>query len=170
MKKKIIIIVLLLIVLAAGFVFSQTVLKPKHVHYHAGFQVYKDEKQVDFSDFKYMHELPCTINGKPLEGQVVDEQLEKAHLHDQTGDVVHVHREDALWRDLFTNIKFPVGDDAIVYIDGRKVSNFLDQQIIPYTSAVILIGKHADDKKYLEESVKKDYIQKVEKKSETCSS
>src|ERR1700730_17097255 len=100
--KKIIIAFLIFAILAATavIILPKTILKPKPVHFHAGFQVYVDDKLQDFSDFKYMHEAPCTVNGKPLTNNHVDEQIEKAHLHDQIGDVVHVHRLGATWSDL----------------------------------------------------------------------
>lgn len=170
MKKIIAGSVVLLVLIFTAFFLQKNVIKPKPIHIHAGFQVYKDDKLLDFSDFKYMHEAPCTVDGKPLEDAHVDEQLEKAHLHDHTGDVVHVHRKDALWNDLFANIKYPIDEKAVVYIDGKRVNNFLDLEIKPYTSTVIFIGNHSDDQKYLKDAVEKEYIQKIEKKSETCSS
>lgn len=165
--KRVIIIFLLAII--TGLILSQTIIKPKHIHIHAGFQVYLDGKLQDFSDFKYMHEKPCTIDGKPLEGARTDEQLEKAHLHDQTGDIVHSHRDNAVWRDLFINLKYPIDKDAVVYINREKVEDFLSKKIKPYESAVIFLGKHTDDLKVLKNALKKDYILKIEKKSETCS-
>lgn len=170
MKKVISIIFVFIFIAAGGFALSQALDKPEPIHIHAGFQVYKDEKLQDFSDFKYMHELPCTVNGKPVEGAKVDEQKEKAHLHDQTGDVVHVHRKGARWSDLFTNINYTIDKNAAVYINGKKIDKFLEREIQPYESVVIFLGKTKDEQKYLKDAVKKDYIEKVENKSETCSS
>ncbi|HSW48045.1 MAG TPA: hypothetical protein VLG67_03090 [Candidatus Saccharimonadales bacterium] len=168
--KKIVLAVLILLI-GIGVVLSQTVFKSKPVHFHAGFQVYVDDKLQSFSDFKYMDETPCTKNGKPLPDVHEDEQMEKAHLHDQIGDVVHVHRENATWGDLFKNIKYPIdGQKATAYIDGEKVDDFLTIEIEPYDSLVVFVGKHTDDKNYLKNAVKKDYIKQTEKKSETCSS
>ncbi len=173
MMKKIsigIALCLLIIAVAGYYLLTQTLLKPKPVHFHAGFHVYVDDKLQDFSDFKYMHEKPCTLHGKPVDDND-DEQIEKAHLHDQIGDVVHVHRTGATWGDLFINIHYSVDEgNAVAYVNGVKVDNILKQTIKPYDSLVLFIGKHTDDKKYLEKAVKKDYIQRVEKKSEFCSS
>ncbi len=172
MKKKLLIIFSILIVLVAAaiIVLPQTVFKPAPIHIHAGFQVYNNEKLQDFSDFKYMHEMPCTVNGKPIEGAHPDEQLERAHLHDQNGDVVHVHRKGATWKDLFTNIKYPIDQNAVAYDNGKKIDNFLNTEIKPYESLVIFEGNHKDDQKYLKKAVTKDRIREVEKGSETCSS
>lgn len=171
MKKVIIAVWAFFLILSVAIIALQvTVLKPKHVHIHAGFQVYKDSKLQDFSDFKYMHEMPCTVNGKPVEGQK-DEQMEKAHLHDRTGDVVHVHRDNAKWRDLFTNIKYSIDEKNLTaYINGKVTINFLDQRIGPYQSVVIFLGKNDNEKDLLKKVVKKDRIQQVERKSENCAS
>lgn len=171
MKKILLIAGTVLIITAISFALSQTVFKPKPVHYHAAFQIYNDEKLQDLSGFKYMHQMPCTVNGKPVEGHKEDEQMEKAHLHDQIGDVVHVHRNGAKWKDLFINIKYPLKKESITaYINGVKTDNFLEQKIEPYQSIVIFSGKHTDDKKYLNKSLKKEYIEKVEKRSDNCGS
>lgn len=172
MKKKLLIVLGLLLVFmtSAIIVLSQTVFKPQPIHIHAGYQVYKDEKLQNFSDFKYMHEMPCTVNGKPIEGAKVDEQQEKAHLHDQNGDVVHVHRKGATWRDLFMNIKYPINESAVAYINGQKIENFLDREIIPYESVVIFEGKHTKDQELLKKAVTKKRIIEVENSSEYCSS
>lgn len=169
MKKILIALVVVLILVIIGYFILPRFISPKDkVHYHAGFQVYVDDKLQDFSDWKYMHEKPCSVDGKPIDSHE-DEQIEKAHLHDQTGDVVHVHREGAKWKDLFTNIKYPINDkNLVVYVDGKKVEDFLNKSIEPYESVVIFIGSHKDDEKYLKNAVKRDYIEKIEKKSETC--
>jgi len=61
--------------------------KPTKIHYHAGFQVYVDGVKQDFSADKYMKVDPCTIAPKTA----ADVQLDKGHLHDKVGDVVHIH-------------------------------------------------------------------------------
>ncbi len=96
--KKIIAGILFLI---AVLVIAPKFIKPKDLHFHAGFQVYVDDKLQDFSDNKYMDETPCTKNGKPLPDVKVDDQLEKAHMHDHKGYIVHVHRKGSNWSDLF---------------------------------------------------------------------
>jgi hypothetical protein len=172
MKRRIALIATVLVVLTAVaiIVLPQTLLKPKPIHIHAGFQVYKDGKQQDFSDFKYMHEAPCSIDGKPIEGAPVDEQMEKAHLHDQVGDVVHVHRNGAKWKDLFMNIKYPIQQDAVAYINGQKVENFLEKDIVSYESVLLFEGKVGDVAALTKKAVTKDHIVEIEGRSETCGS
>lgn len=172
MKKRLGIIAVLVIIVmsAAALILPQTLLKPKPVHFHAGFQVYKDGEMQDFSDFKYMHEAPCSIDGKPIEGAKVDEQLEKAHLHDQVGDVVHAHRTGGTWKDLFMNIKYPIQQNAVAYNNGQKVDNFLDKEIVSYESLVIFEGKPGNVEELTKKAVTKDHIVEIEGRSETCGS
>src|SRR3989344_8557320 len=70
------------------------------VHFHAAFHLYENNSLKDFGEFKYMHISKCTEDQEHVDE---DPQLEKAHLHDNIGDVVHVHRNNATWGDLFFN-------------------------------------------------------------------
>jgi hypothetical protein len=139
----------------------------KPIHFHAGFIVLKDNKQVDFSNIKYMHTKPCgntTVEHTDPE----EEQIEKAHLHDYVGDVVHVHRKGATWGDLFTNLKYPLDYAHVTaYINGQKTTNVQQFPIRAYDSLVVFIGKN-DIKLGLTKAVKKSHMQQVEKKSDNC--
>lgn len=152
----------------AGINWYQNHSKPKAIHIHAGFQVYIDNKLQNFSKAEYMKESPCTISGKHEEH--VDEQLEKAHLHDRVGNVVHVHRESATWADLFTNIKYKFSENKAIksFVNGREVKNIFAEKIKAYDSVVIFVGENTDEKGRLEKAVTKKEIQKVESKSESC--
>lgn len=137
---------------------------PKELHYHAGFVVFENNKKVDFSDFKYMSVKPCSVKET---SEPEDDQMEKAHLHDNVGDVVHVHRENAYWHDLFTNLKYPIDYSKTTgYINGKEVADWQNQKIQSYDSLVVFIGEN--DKKHLKEAVTKEHIQLTEKKSENC--
>ena len=87
------------------------------IHYHAGFKVYTDGQLEDFSQIKYMSVLACEVD-EEIEYEEND-QLEKAHLHDEVGEVVHVEAEGAKWKDLFQNInyKFDSKNDPEIYWD-----------------------------------------------------
>lgn len=138
------------------------------VHYHAGFKVYINNELQDFSKVVYMHSSPCVLNEdeKPEE----DPQIEKAHLHDYIGDVVHVHREGGVWSDLFKNIKFPLPEGATVsgYINGSAIENILNYPIKSNDSLILTIGD--SQKVDLNSYVSLDHIKEVEKKSESCGS
>lgn len=138
------------------------------VHYHAGFRVYRDDQLQDYSGYQYMNYTPCSEHDKKKSAAA--EQIEKAHLHDGVGDVVHVHREGAVWGDLFKNIKAELPDNETVvgYIDGQRVEEIKTEPIEPYTTAVILIGMSEASRSG--ERVAKDHIEEVERKSELCGS
>lgn len=168
MKKKLLLLLipLFLLILGGAYVYKQMT---KPIHYHAGFQVYVDGTLQDFSDWKYMHTLPCNADGKVTKGE---EQIDKAHLHDRVGDVVHVHTGGALWRDLFINIQFPIDAKKITgaYIDGKPVNDILTQPIKEYQSVVIILGDASKKDDYLKKAVTVDHIKQAEKRSENCGS
>lgn len=167
MKNKLVLLSGVILIFVLGAIFSTKFFPKREIHYHAGFQIYLDGKLQDFSNAKYMSIKLCEEEKKEHEK---DEQLEKAHLHDGVGDVVHVEAEDAKWLDLFKNIKYKIGPSKRVegYVNGKKVENILDYPIKAYDSAVIFIGKVDHREERLKQSVKKEYIKKVEKKSESC--
>ena len=137
----------------------------QEVHFHAGFIVYEDNQQLDFSDMKYMHIEPCTLDGHEEEE---DDQAEKAHLHDSIGDVVHVHRENAVWNDFFTNIEYQLKLPVTGYVDGTFYENILDEKITPFESVVILSGENTDIETKIHRAVSIDHIRKVEESTESC--
>ncbi len=165
MKKIATVLVLILIGFGLALIQAKRE-KVQKIHYHAGFQVYKDDKLVNFSDLKYMDVKPCTVSGKAIDSG--NDQLEKAHLHDLVGDVVHVHRNNAIWADLFKNIKYDVPKGSQGYVNGQKTSDILTYPIKPYDSVIIFIGSHKDIKEYLPKAVSKAHIQDIEKHSEAC--
>lgn len=169
MKKWIISVIVVVIVAGvsfAGVKAYKAMTTPDKVHYHAGLVVFENNKKLDFSGNKYMYIKPCSAKGEEIEGEN-DEQLEKAHLHDNVGDLVHVELGGAIWKDLFTNIKFPIDYSKVIgYVNGKKVENFQDQPIRNFDSLVVFIGKN--DTRLLSQAVKKEYIEAEAKKSKTC--
>lgn len=151
-----------------GYFVAQRVFLPAKLHYHAGFVVFENNKKLDFSDNKYMNLKPCSLDQKD-DDSPEEIQLEKAHLHDNVGDVVHVEREGAKWNDLFSNLKLAVNyANTTAYVNGQKVANWQSRRINPYESLVIFIGDI--DIKYLKEAVTKEYMMEKEKKSDGCGS
>ena len=142
-------------------------LKTSHkeeVHHHAAFQIYIDGKLQDYTDIKYMSLVPCTDD----EHQVKTE--DSVHLHDNIGDVVHVHKQGAVWNDLFKYIKLNTdsGKEITGYVNGKEMSDIMNEPINAYDSLVLLVGSHGDVKSYLDKALKKEYIEDVETKSGLC--
>lgn len=161
-------VIIVIVLLSSGiFYFQSRKSVPQKVHYHAGFLVYVDGKLQDFSGLRYMNEEFCRLTPKELTSY--DIQKEKAHLHDGVGDVVHVHREGAVWMDLFKNIGFIIPNSKTIrgYLNGKLIENILNQPIKPYDSVVIVIG--SEKRVNLENYVSREHIKKIEKKSEGCS-
>lgn len=169
MNKKFLLFVISVIVLLFGvgiFVRAQKLFIPQKTHSHAGFVVFQNDKKLDFSDMKYMSVEPCVLNNK-REDSAEDIQIEKAHLHDNVGDLVHVERTGPIWKDLFTNIHYSLNYAKTTgYINGKQVNNYQFQSIKPFDSLVVFIGK--SDQKLLAQAVTKGYMIKMAKKSTTC--
>lgn len=164
MKRFFIIGIILLIIIFGVVFLAKNLSKPKVVHFHAGFQVYKNGVLQDYSGFQYMSLLPC---GK-VYTDPADEQLEKAHLHNNIGDVVHVHREGATWGDLLKNINVSFAIPPTGYINGEKIATILSQPIRPYDSLILFEGKHKAVSEYLPHAVSIKHIKLIEKISENC--
>lgn len=147
-----IVIALILSGLVAYRIYMST--KNEHVHYHAGFVVYINGVKQDYSDYQYMNFTPCSEHAQKKSKK--EEQIEKAHLHDGVGDVVHVHRDGGTWVDLFENIK----------VDLPGENEILKQVIEPNSSVVIEIGSEVENP----EKVSTEHIKEVEAKSELCGS
>ncbi|SRR5258708_6524102 len=166
MKRLVLFFIILLLITSLSAYAIRVAIKPKSIHYHAGFHVYVDGKLQDFSADTYMSLIPCgTVSKNPK-----IEQLEKAHLHDNVGDVVHVHRKHVIWNDLFKNINFPIDTTKPPegYINSKKVAAPLQQPITAYDSLVLFIGTHGKVDNYLQQAVTKQHVQEVEKHSEPC--
>jgi hypothetical protein len=138
------------------------------IHLHAGFQVYKDNKLIDYSGFEFMKVEPCSLETHSEELDLEHEQLEKAHLHDSVGDVVHVHREGAAWGDLFANIKVEVSAKEVYLNGGLYEGDIMAYKIMPYDSVVIFDGENTDIENKLQNEVTKEHIIEVENTSENC--
>jgi len=169
MSKKVIFVIVLLIVIlltGIGIFISKKLFTPQKTHFHAGFLVFENNKKLDFSDNKYMFIEPCSADNNHADSQE-DIQIEKAHLHDNVGDLVHIERTGAVWKDLFSNIHFPIDYSKTKgFINGKQTGNYQLQQIKPFDSLVVFIGKN--DSSLLNQAVTKDYIMKMAKKSTTC--
>jgi len=165
---KLIFVFAIIILTGAGayFIINNKTQHMEDYHLHAGFVVFKDNKQVDFSDPKYMFIKPCTIGEEYEEEE--DEQIEKAHLHNQIGDVVHVEREGSIWKDLFTNLEYDINyPETAAYLNGQKVENFQELPIKAYDSIVILVDSDREEEHVLK-AVSREQILKAEARSENC--
>lgn len=174
MKKSLYIIWVVVLVVTLGvtgfFVLQgkTQLFVPKKIHTHAGFVIFENNKKLNFSDMSHMKMEPCTNdNSHEEKSSPEDIQIEKAHLHDNVGDVIHMEREGATWGDFFANSHINLDYSKTTgYINGQKIENFQDKKINPYDSLVVFIGNN--DPKHLKEAVTKERIMEEEKKSDSC--
>ncbi len=88
--------------------------KPDTVHYHANFAMYVNGKREQFKGMQYYEETAmkaCTI-------EKVDDPAERAHMHDNVNNVVHVEDHLVTWGNFFQNLEFGIGDDYLKTADG----------------------------------------------------
>ncbi len=82
--------------------------KPDSVHYHANFALYINGQREEFNNVRYYAEIAsCILNNEMV-------PAERAHMHDNVNDVVHVEDHSATWGQFFTNIGWTMGPTAIM--------------------------------------------------------
>jgi len=135
----------------------------EETHFHAAFQVYRDNALVDFTDEKYMYISPCTDSEESE-----NEQMEKAHLHGNVGDVVHVEQKNGKWKDLFKNLSYDAGSAVVGYVNGERIFGILNKNIRADDRAIFLIGSYDEIEKKLEAVPSVERIREVEQTSEEC--
>ena len=126
----------MLVILGIRFVSYEP---PKDVHYHANFAVYVDGKQEQFSNPLLYEEISeCSISTEEKPG-------ERAHLHENIKDVVHVEDSAVTWGNFFQNINWNVSDkyldtseDLLVNTETKKVTYVLNgEEVSNITNKVI---------------------------------
>jgi hypothetical protein len=81
---------------------------PEKTHYHANFAVYINGEQEKFASPKYYSEVAlCSESGK------LTDPRERAHMHDNVYDVVHVHDNAVTWGMFFQNLGWVIDPSAI---------------------------------------------------------
>jgi len=101
--------------LAAGLVIGALVIlvirfatyKPDRTHYHANFAVYINGQREQFKGPTYYEEtVACSAEEKIT-------PAERAHMHNDINDVIHVHDHAVTWEQFFNNIGWSIGPDFI---------------------------------------------------------
>ncbi len=152
MLKKISVFILVLLIAGAGwFIFNRSrqadMKVAPEVHYHAGFKVYENDHLVDFSKPEYMHFAPC---GSDEDKKKMPETAsDRAHLHNNIGDVVHVHSNKATWGDLWEDLRFHPQGKVTYYLNGKKAEDLGGSVIQPYDRLLLLVGDNTNiEQKY----------------------
>jgi len=155
--KKILIIVGILIAIFAYDHF--------HVpHHHAEFQVYIDGERRDLAGLDYMYFAPCRVYDF---GERELEEIDRAHLHDYVGDVVHVHDDGLTWRVLLTNLNFE-GEFIGYNEEGVLVEGMMDEEISAYNSVIFSNTELENIHELVGELKGADYVREVEVVAVEC--
>jgi hypothetical protein len=113
---------------------------PEQIHYHANFAVYIDGQREQFKGPQYYEEIAgsCAV-GKDIK------PAQRAHLHDNVNDVIHVHDHAVTWGDLFINLHWAIGPDFIstpdhVYLadDAHRITYLINGHAYDDISSVVI--------------------------------
>jgi len=168
---KRVLFIFIIIVSLVGIVFlyqkSHSQHDESHVHYHAGFVVYIDGVKQDYSASQHMHVDMCSIDRKQQSNTM--QKADRAHLHNNIGDVAHIHATAVTWRELFENahISLPTDKSLITYQNGEEFNrNIFNTVISPYESIILVYGEPIEITP--ESFISKTYIEEVEKQPSGC--
>ena len=71
-----------------------------------------------------MHFAPCGIEDSHDDTDIKDQ----VHLHNNIGNVVHIHASGITWADLFTSLEFEIpGEKITYYLNGVEKPELINQ-------------------------------------------
>lgn len=167
------ILVFVLGVGAFAFLLNDTDVKmavePEDTHYHAGFQIYVNDELQDFSGSEFMHYSPCST--EPEDDHDSDDPKDRIHLHNNVGNVVHVHADDVTWEEIFESL------DIEEYLELMQIHyskdtewsvNVLDNRPKPYESVIFTFDGEYSRDQLIEDIVNMKVIEDAEYDVENC--
>lgn len=113
--KKLLSIILLLILGVGIYLIWYIHSGSEHLppHFHANFWVFINGERVDFSDEKYMEDVAgCSLTGKLY-------AKDRAHLHENNGETIHVHHDGVTWGHFFANNNIYFWEDILIMDNGE---------------------------------------------------
>jgi len=97
-----------------GSTVSTTVATSSDVHFHANFLVRLNGQNFDFTPNKYMEPVSlCQV------GSAAQSPEGRVHMHNNIGNLVHIHAAQVTWGDFFANLGWAVSDTGIVTDSGQ---------------------------------------------------
>ncbi len=133
-------------------------------HYHAEFLVYKDGEKLDLNGIEHMYFAPCRVYEF---GERELEEIDRAHLHDSVGDVVHIHDDGVTWRVLLSNLNIE-GDLLGYNKEGELVEGMIDKEIGPYESVIFSNTELENIDELVVDLKGADYVKEVEVVAVEC--
>ncbi len=138
-NKRVVVAIILLFIILIYLAFTPKLHKnesSQEVHYHVGFVIYENNKLLDFRAPEFMHLDPCG-NEEQVEN---DLSSERVHLHNNIGDIAHVHNNRATWGDLLDSLNYRPPSRLTFYLNGKLVVNSTALTIAPNDRMLILVG------------------------------
>ncbi|HVW66818.1 MAG TPA: hypothetical protein VHA78_03745 [Candidatus Peribacteraceae bacterium] len=128
-----IIIFLILIPIAMYAGYNRTAKNPDPNHTHADFAVWINGTKLDFSQKKYMQDIPTDEEEQMLEhstgtGSGPDYFKRYMHLHDGNGDVLHRHKPGLGFGDFLTSLHFTLTPTCLTTDTGEKTCDTADKK------------------------------------------
>lgn len=112
------------------------------VHYHAAFHIYLDGELQDFSSDEFMQGGACSVD--PNYEPDLTLPVNRIHLHDNIGEVVHVHAEEVTWREIFLSLEIDSwleGRAMVSYRNGEVDRNVLDEVVAEHEVVIFALGE-----------------------------
>lgn len=106
-----------------------TVTKTAAYHTHVNFNAYINGTAMDFTQAKYQE-----VNGKAPN--------EFIHLHDNKGDIIHIHKQGETLGDFFSSINLAFDANTKLYVNGKEDPQFM--KYVPQDLDRILITNATD--------------------------
>lgn len=81
--------------------------KDNSVHYHANFALYINGVRDKFNNPGFYEEVTACAEDDS------NNPHERAHLHDELNDVIHIHAKAVTWGQLFNNLGYSIGNQHL---------------------------------------------------------
>ena len=111
---------------------------PDTVHYHANFAVFVNGQQEQFKGPRYYEETDIAAASTCTVG-TAENPNERAHMHDNINNVVHVEDHLVTWGNFFQNLRWGIGSDYLATAD-RVLTPDANNTLV-----FMLNGKKVDD-------------------------
>lgn len=168
-------VVVVLVGVLGVFLSNSSIVAEDHeddTHYHVGFRIYSNNELQDFSSFRYMHFSPCSQEEEAADEHDSDDPKDRIHLHNNVGNVAHVHADDVTWYELFESlgIESMISDNVIFIENGEKINALLDTIPDEYDSVIFSFDSDVSIENLIDVEVSNAEILEAEADVENCGS
>ncbi len=86
-------------------------------HFHANFAMHIDGERIDFTPDEYSQDVAWCKVGDTVYAK------DRAHLHENNPDTIHIHHDWVTWGDFFKNNNMLFNEQTLVMDDGKIYVN-----------------------------------------------